>query len=111
MAPLAPTITRLTNGQFYYWLSPRGYPSLSRDQPSVAWTDDSWRGIQSGDIVGSTIGTIQFDPPEGFAEAGLLPAPGEIRIVWFHENLWGRAQELPSYNKVFWDQLARTLGA
>lgn len=70
---------------------------ICEEKPTVAGRDDAFAGVRAGDIV-SPIDAVSCYPPVDFLRAIDLK-PGELRQVKFHEDLWGLAQELPSYNQ------------
>ena len=71
---------------------------MSTERPTIADEDDLWCNRKAGDII-APLGTITVLLPTDFMPD--FPS-GEIREMKFHEDLWGVAKDLPSYNKRTW---------
>lgn len=94
---------------FFVWCNADQYGfRISSTRPMVADVDEPLCRRKKGDIV-SDIDTVVSIIPEGFEQ--FLPPVGEVREAKFHEDLWGKAQELPSYDKKHWVSLASMVGA
>lgn len=79
---------------------------LSVDKPTVCAEDDLWLDRKVGDIIGPLMTVCSIMPSD---MAPFLPVAGEIREMKFHEDLWGKAKVLLSYDKQHWTELQRML--
>ncbi len=90
----------------YCWKSDDHY-CLNANYPRIAKADDPPNRRHAGDIIGD-IGTVCAVFPADLDP--FLPGACEIRAMRFHVDLWGKAKELPSYDKKLWMSLQRMLG-
>jgi hypothetical protein len=88
--------------KIFCWRGKRGECKVSVDRPDRAPEDDFFRDFKKGEII-PPLFTVSFIPPEGMEQH--LPSGDEVKEMRFHQDMWGHAKSLPSYDKNFWKNM------